>query len=508
MARKEIITNSNEDETRLAILEDGQLTEVFLERAQARGLVGNIYKGRVSRVLPGMQSAFVDIGLERDGFLYVSDVLADIEQFSSWMEGDDDDDAGHKPEKRRSRRARERQRIEELLQKGDEILVQISKAPIGTKGARITTHVSLPGRFLVYMPTVDHAGVSRKVADRSERNRLRKIIHSIRPKDVGGLIARTAGVGQNQQDFQDDMMFLIEAWEEIKRRSEEAKAPKLIHKDLSVLLRLLRDVFAEDFDRVVVDDEQEYKRARNFVGQLQPTMVDKIEHYKKKLPIFDFYKIQQQLDKALEAKVWLKSGGYLVIDQAEALVAIDINTGKYVGKKRLEDTVLSTNLEAVKEIVRQIRLRDLGGIIVLDFIDMDESKNRAQVVEVLQRELEKDRAKTQLLQISEFGLVELTRQRVKQSLERQLTEDCPYCHSSGRVKSVDTICLEILREVSRLKRDLRGRGVVIRTNPTITRALAGDHRSVLQGVRDTVQGPVDVVADQTFHQERFEVGNL
>ena len=231
MARKEIITNSGNDETRLAILEDGQLTEVVLERAQARGLVGNIYKGRVSRVLPGMQSAFVDIGLERDGFLYVSDVLADIEQFSSWMESDEEEDA-HKPSKRRSRRARERQRIEDLLKKGDEILVQVSKAPLGTKGARITTNVSLPGRFLVYMPTVDQIGVSRKIPDRNERNRLRKIIRNIRPKNVGGLIARTAATGQSQKDFQDDTMFLIEAWEEIKRRSEEAKAPSLIHKDL------------------------------------------------------------------------------------------------------------------------------------------------------------------------------------------------------------------------------------------------------------------------------------
>jgi ribonuclease G len=510
MARKEIITNTNEDETRLAILEDGLLTEVFLERAVARGLVGNIYKGRVSRVLPGMQSAFVDIGLERDGFLYVSDVLADIEEFSSWMEGDDEDDDGHEhtPGKRRSRRARERQRIEELLAKGDEILVQISKAPLGTKGARITTHVSLPGRFLVYMPTVDHVGVSRKVADRSERNRLRKIIHNIRPKNVGGLIARTAGVGQNQQDFQDDMMFLIEAWEEIKRRSEAAPAPKLIHKDLSVLLRLLRDVFAEDFDRVVVDDKKEYERAVRFVSQLQPTMVDKIEFYDKKTPIFDFYKIQQQLDKALESKVWLKSGGYLVIDQTEALVAIDINTGKYVGKRRLEDTVLKTNLEAIKEIGRQLRLRDLGGIVVIDFIDMEEKANEQKLLQSLLEELKKDRAKTQVLQISEFGLVELTRQRVKQSLERIMLQPCPYCAGSGRVKSIDTVCIEILREVKRLKADLNGNGIVIRTSPSVASALEHTERTMLRQIRDEIQAPVSLLPDGHLHQEQFEVVSL
>jgi len=506
MARKEIITNSNEDETRLAILEDGQLTEVFLERAQSRGLVGNIYKGRVSRVLPGMQSAFVDIGLERDGFLYVSDVLAEIEEFSSWMEGDEEEGGGeHKPRKRRSRRARERQRIEDLLSRGDEILVQVSKAPIGTKGARITTHISLPGRFLVYMPTVDHAGVSRKVPERSERNRLRKIIHNIRPKDIGGLIARTAGVGQNQQDFQDDMMFLIEAWEEIKRRSEDASAPKLIHKDLSVLLRLLRDVFADDFDHVVVDDETEYQRAVRFVGQLQPTMVDKIEHYQKKTPIFDFFKIQQQLDKALEAKVWLKSGGYLVIDQAEALVAIDINTGKYVGKRRLEDTVVKTNLEAVNEIVRQLRLRDMGGIIVIDFIDMEEKANEQKVLQTLIEELKKDRAKTQVLQMSEFGLVQLTRQRVKQSLERIMLQPCPYCSGTGRVKSLDTVCIEILREVKRLKGELNGNGVVIRASPAVTTALEHSERTMLQQIRAELQAPVSLLPDGHMHQEQFEV---
>ena len=511
MPRKEIITNCADDETRVAILDDGALTEVFLERAQARGLVGNIYKGRVSRVLPGMQSAFVDIGLERDGFLYVSDVLAEIEEFSSWMEGDangDDDSAEHKPRKRRSRRARESQRIDQLLSKGDEIVVQISKAPLGTKGPRITTHISLPGRFLVYMPTVDHAGVSRKIPDRTERNRLRKIIQNIRPKNTGGMIARTAGIGRNQQDFQDDMMFLIEAWEEIKRRSEAATAPRLIHRDLSVLLRLLRDVFTEDFDRVVVDDEKEFERAVRFVGQLQPSMVDKIEHYQKKPPIFDHFKIQQQLDKALESKVWLKSGGYLVIDQTEALVAIDINTGKYVGKRRLEDTVLTTNLEAIKEIVRQLRLRDLGGIIVIDFIDMEEKASEQQVLQALIEELKKDRAKTQVLQISEFGLVQLTRQRVKQSLERIMLQPCPYCAGSGRVKSIDTICFEILREVKRLKNELNGSGVVIRTSPSVAAALEHTERGLFRQIRSIVQAPVSLLPDGHLHQEQFEVVSL
>ena len=508
MPGKEIIANCGTNETRVAVLEDGELQEIFIEREASRATAGNIYKGRVNRVLPGMQSAFVNIGLERDGFLFVSDVLSNIDAYSAWLDDDGEDDDQPRPGKRQSRRARENQKIDKLLTRGQEILVQISKAPLGTKGARITTNISLPGRYLVYTPSVDHVGVSKRISDRGERVRLKKIVNQGRKKGWGGFIVRTAGVGRSEQEFHDDMRFLHELWEALKKRSDAASAPAVIHRDLSVLLRLLRDLFTSDYDRVVIDDAEEFERAQRFLEQVNPDVADRLQLHQSDRPIFDHYKVEQQIDKALDSQVWMKSGAYLVINQTEALVAIDINTGKYVGKKRLEDTVLNTNLEAVKEIVRQIRLRDLGGIIVLDFIDMDEPKNRAQVVEVLQRELQKDRAKTQLLQISEFGLVELTRQRVKQSLERQLTEDCPYCHSSGRVKSVDTICLEILREVDRLKRDLRGRGVVIRTNPTITRSLAGDHRSVLQGVRDAVQGPVDVVADQTFHQERFEISNL
>jgi ribonuclease G len=358
------------------------------------------------------------------------------------------------------------------------------------------------------MPTVDHVGVSRKIADRSERARLRKIIQGGRPKNSGGFIVRTAGVGQSKEDLQDDMMFLKEAWEEIKRRSESANAPKLIHRDLSVLLRLLRDVFTADFDRVVVDDATEFERAKRFVEQLQPEVADRIELYKGSVPIFDQFKVQQQLDRALEAKVWLKSGGYLVINQTEALVAIDINTGKYVGKRRLEDTVLKTNLEAVKEIARQLRLRDLGGIVVIDFIDMEEKSSEQKVLSALLDELKKDRAKTQVLQISEFGLVQLTRQRVKQSLERTMLERCPYCSGRGRVKSVDTVCYEILREVKRLRSELNGREVVIRANPVITKALKGDEQAILNQMKAEVEGPLSLVGDGHFHQEQFEVVNL
>ncbi len=509
MPRREIIASCDGTETRVAILEEGQLQEIFIERESTQGTAGNIYKGRVNRVLPGMQSAFVNIGLERDGFLYVSDVLSDIDAYSAWLDDDDDDaEDTPSPQKRQSRRSRENQKIDKLLSRGQEILVQITKAPLGTKGARITTNISLPGRYLVYMPSVDHVGVSRKIEDRAERVRLKKIVSKGRKKGMGGYIVRTAGTGRSEQQLHDDMRFLHELWEALKARSEKANAPATIHRDLSVLLRLLRDLFTSDYDRVVIDDAEEFERAKRFLEQINPGVADRLQMHQSETPVFDHYKVQQQIDKALESKVWLKSGAYLVINQTEALVAIDINTGKFVGKKRLEDTVLKTNLEAVKEIVRQIRLRDLGGIIVIDFIDMEESRNRDQVVEALTAELQKDRAKTQLLQISEFGLVELTRQRVKQSLERTLCQPCPYCQGDGRVKSVDTICMEILREVTRMRNDLRGRNLVLRTSPSVDRALSGDHRSVLEGIRGIVQAPVNVVADPTLHQEQFQVSNL
>ncbi len=509
MARKEILANCNENETRVAVLEDGQLQEIFIERESARGTAGNIYKGRVSRVLPGMQSAFVDIGLERDGFLYVSDVLPDIDAQSAWL-GDADNgiDDSPRPQKRQSRRSRESQKIDKLLSRGQEILVQISKAPLGTKGARVTTNISLPGRYLVYMPSVDHVGVSRKIEDRAERHRLRRIAQKVRRKGMGGFIVRTAGVGRSEAEIGADVKFLHELWEALKQRGEKAGSRALIHRDLSILLRLLRDLVTTDFDRVVIDDAEEFERASRFIQQINPDVADRLQLHQSDRPIFDHYKVREQLDKALESKVWLKSGAYLVINQTEALVAIDINTGKYVGKKRLEDTVLQTNLEAVKEVVRQIRLRDLGGIIVIDFIDMEEAESRRKVVEALTDELAKDRAKTQLLQISEFGLVELTRQRVKQSLERTLCQPCPYCHGNGLVKSVDTVCLEILREVNRMRKALEGRDVMVRTNPAVSRALQGDARAVLAGIREIVKAPVSVLADQTLHQEQFEVASL
>src|SRR5262245_19284466 len=413
---REIVINATRHESRIAVLDDGQVVELWVERTRQRTIVGNIYKGRVTKVLPGMQSAFVDLGLERDAFLYVSDVIEDIEDFDSNGEDEvslDDVTPQARPE------------ISDLLREGQEVLVQVSKDTIAGKGARITSHVTLPGRFLVYMPTVNHIGVSRRIENEEERLPLKNMLATIRPPGAGGVIGRTAGDERDEEEVRADLKYLMDLWEQIRRRAEKASAPAAIHNDLDLVLRTIRDVLSPEFKTVWVDDVDQYQRIVEFLNAIQPNLVSRVRLFRRDEPIFDEFGIEPEIAKALKSKVWLKSGGYIVINQTEALVAIDVNTGKYVGKRNLEETVFKTNLEAAKEIVRQIRLRDLGGIIVLDFIDMEDSNNRARLFETLESEIRKDRSKTKILQISEFGLIEMTRKRVRQSLERSLTQACP-----------------------------------------------------------------------------------
>src|SRR5712691_8789691 len=426
---REIVINATKHESRIAVLDEGQVVELWVERSRHRTIVGNIYKGRVTKVLPGMQSAFVDLGLERDAFLYVSDVLEEFEEYDDSGEDITLDEVPQKPEAS----------ISDLLREGQEIVVQVSKDTIAGKGARITSHVTLPGRFLVYMPTVNHIGVSRRIENEDERARLKLLLERIRPAAPGGFIVRTAGEQREEEEFRADLRYLTELWEQIKRRAEKASAPTAIHHDLDLILRTIRDVLSPEFKSVWVDDIDQYQRIVEFLNQIQPNLVSRVRLYRRDEPIFDEFGVEAEIAKALKSKVWLKSGGYIVINQTEALVAIDVNTGKYVGKRNLEETVFKTNLEAAKEIVRQVRLRDLGGIIVLDFIDMEELPNRAALFETLESEIRKDRSKTKILQISEFGLIEMTRKRVRQSLERSLTQPCPYCAGSGRIKSNITI---------------------------------------------------------------------
>ena len=522
---KEMIVSSSAHEIRVAILEDDQVAEIFIERERQRGVVGNLYKGRVSKVLPGMQSAFVDLGLERDGFLYVTDVIPSSEEFDRLETDDDDGSAPPAPavnggaalrqvmSGRGPRRDQEKgpePKIEELLKEGQEIIVQVAKEPLGTKGARLTSHATMPGRFLVFMPTVDHVGVSRKIDSREERGRLRGIVREFREQQgfTGGVIIRTAAAGRPKDDIVADLSYFYRVWTEIRQKFESSRAPAVVYREQSLVAKLLRDLLTEEFSAIRIDSEVEFRRVCELVERIMPALAPKVKLYEKAYPIFEEYGVQAEIDRALRSKVWLKSGGSIVINQTEALVAIDINTGRYVGKKttgRLEDTILKTNLEAVKEIIRQIRLRDLGGIIVLDFIDMEEKRNRQNVFQTVEQELRKDRAPSKALQVSDFGLVIITRKRVKQSLERVLTEPCPYCAGSAVIKSSSTICYEILAEVKKVSGDLDGQSLVLRVNPDIARALKDEERPVFKDLKQSLGREIAVRPDAQLHHEQFDL---
>src|SRR5579884_4088154 len=396
--------------------------------------------------------------------------------------------------------------ISELLKEGQEILVQIAKEPMAKKGARITSHIALPGRFLVYMPTVDHVGVSRKIGSDEERQRLKRILLSEKGENNGGFIVRTAAAGASEEDLRADIRFLIHLWDEIKSRSENSKAPALIYHDLNLVERILRDQVTSNFTSIWVDNEQEYERIVRFLGRFQPAMVRRAKLYTKDTPLFEQFGIQEEINNALKSKVWLKSGGYIVINQTEALVAIDINTGKYVGKtQRLEDTIVKTNIDAIKEIVRQIRLRDLGGIIVIDFIDMDERKNRQKVMQALEEALKSDRAPSKVLQFNDFGLVAITRKRVKQSLERTLSTACSYCTGTGMIKSVQTVCNEIYVEMRKMSRNLERHDVMLRVNPEVVKALKANSARWLQEMEELTGKTIIVKSDPLLHQEQFDI---
>jgi ribonuclease G len=396
--------------------------------------------------------------------------------------------------------------ISDLLKEGQEVLIQIAKEPIGKKGARITSHIALPGRFLVYMPTVNHTGVSRKISSDEERQRLKRIIISERENGQGGFIVRTAAAGASEEDLRADIRFLKNLWHEIKTRSEETKAPALIYHDLNVVERVLRDQVTSDFSAIWVDTEQEYERILRFANRFQPALVRRVKLYTKETPLFEQFGLKEEIDKALKSKVWLKSGGYIVINQTEALVAIDINTGKYVGKTaRLEDTIVKTNVDAIKEIVRQIRLRDLGGIIVIDFIDMDERRNRQRVMQALEEELRNDRAPSKVLQFNDFGLVAITRKRVKQSLERTIGSPCPHCEATGFVKSVTTICNEIYVEMRKMAKHLERQDILLRVHPEVAKALKAQNGRWLTEMEELTKRTIIIKSDASLHEEQFDI---
>ena len=508
---KEMIISSNGHETIVAILEDDLAAEIFVERERQRGVVGNVYKGRVSKVLPGMQCAFIDLGLERDGFLYVADVVDAMEEFDKLDSGDEEEagggskDGGHK-----ERGPRVQPKIEDLLTSGQEILVEVVKEPLGTKGARLTSHVTMAGRFLVFMPTVDHVGISRKIDSREERSRLRGIVREFREQHgfTGGVIIRTAASGRSKEDIVADLDAFHKTWLEIRQKMDSRRAPAVVYQEQSLVGKLLRDLLTDEFQAIRIDSETEYRRVLELIERIMPNLAPRVKLYSKPYPIFEEYGVQVEIDNALKSKVQLRSGGSIVINQTEALVAIDVNTGRYVGKKstgRLEDTIVKTNLEAAKEIVRQLRLRDLGGIIVCDFIDMEEKKNRQKVFATVEQELRKDRSPSKALQVSDFGLVIITRKRVKQSLERVMTEPCPYCSGTGVIKSTSTICYEIFNEVRKIGSELNGHRVLLRVNPEIARAFREEESDVLRDLKHSIGRDVTVKSDVQLHHEQFDV---
>ncbi len=492
-----MLVESDPHQTRIAVLEDDRAVEIFVERRRHRGLVGNVYKGRVTRVLPGMQAAFVDIGLGRDAFLYVSDVsdnLAALEDMEPSEHSTDEMTQAEAPQPS----------IDELLKPGQELMVQVLKDPLANKGARVSTQITLPGRYLVLLPTVRHFGVSRRIEDEAERLRLRAELEAM-PPGFGGLIVRTAGEGRGREEFETDRAYLVKLWERLRQRAEKASAPTLLHQDLDLALRVVRDLFNATFSVLWVDGEETYERIVEFLDQVQPALVHKVRIFRQELSLFERFGLEAEIENALQSKVWLKSGGYLVINPTEALVAIDVNTGRFVGQHNLEDTVLRTNLEAVQEVVRQIRLRDLGGIIVLDLIDMVEKENRERVFAALEGELKKDRAKNKVLNISDFGLVEITRKRSHANLERLLTQACPYCEGSGRIDSVTTVCLNLRREVLRRRGRPQSRELLLRVHPDVARALQGEERAILDELERALGTVVLLRSDAELHQERFDI---
>jgi ribonuclease G len=498
----EILINATHEEIRVGLLDGGQVVEFYVERKRDASLVGNVYKGKVVKILPGMQSAFIDIGLERAAFLYVADIRADIEEYAPFLDEEEKGDALEFI----SRRGRPEFSIEELIQPGQEILVHVSKDPIGTKGARVTSYITLPGRYLVLMPNVEHIGISRRISEEKERLRLKTIAEEIKPKGYG-LIIRTASEGCNDDDLKKDLGFLLLLWENIQRKKDKVSAPSLLYSDLDLVFRCIRDLLTQDVEKLIIDSSEEYERIKEFVKTYFPKLIDKIVLYEGREPIFDAFGIELDISRALGRRVWLRSGGYIVIDQIEAMTVIDVNTGKFVGKEDLEDTILKTNLEAVKEIAYQIRLRNLGGIIIIDFIDMEKTENREKVFNAFIEAMKKDRAKNTIFHISELGLIQMTRKRVRESMGRILCESCPYCEGKGFVKSPRTLCYEIFRKITKLA--MHGsEKIIVTAHPSVAEILSDEERLGLEEIENKYGIKVIIKESTNLHQENYEIASL
>lgn len=478
---EEILINVTPPETRVALIENGVAQEILIERVHSRGLVGNIYKGKVCRILPGMQAAFIDAGLERAAFLHASDIQAKTENKSDT--------------------------IESLLHDGQEIIVQVVKDPLGTKGARLTTNLSIPSRYMVFMPTLENAGVSQKIEDDAERQRLRGILNGYVADHgvTGNFIARTAAEGADESALQSDMKFLARLWQSIETRKVNTPAKSLIHEDLPLAIRAFRDLIGPEVERVRIDSRSTHEKALDFASKFIPEISDKIEYYPGKRPIFDLYSVEDEIQRALERKVELKSGGHLVIDQTEAMTTIDVNTGAFVGHRNLEETIFKTNLEAAQAICRQLRLRNLGGIVIIDFIDMTEEEHKRQVLRALEKCLSHDHAKTQISEVSSLGLVEMTRKRTRESLEHVLCQPCHCCSGRGSLKTAETACYEIFREILRETRQFDVEKLLVLASQEVIDRLLDEESQNLAELEEFIGKPVRLQAEALYTQEQYDV---
>ncbi|MEW5733223.1 MAG: Rne/Rng family ribonuclease [Thermodesulfobacteriota bacterium] len=531
---KELLINDAGFETRVALLEDGVLTELYIERPGETDIVGNIYKGRVLRVLPGMQAAFVDIGLPQAAFLYVDDLVQDFafgEMNGALFEerrrlvDEEDAPAGTEPEPtaedlsesadeapagdevEQSPKHRPRPPIEDILREGQEILVQVAKSPIGNKGARVTSRVSIAGRFLVLMPSTTHIGVSRRIEDAEERTRLKDGLEAIRTEPFG-YIVRTVCQGVEVEKLRQEVDFLTRLFHRVLDRFRQRSAPSLLYQELSAGLKAVRDLFTQEVDRLVVDSEKGYREIMDFVEPFLPTLHGKLHFFDSPEPIFDAYSLEDEISRLSRKKVWLKSGGYIVIEDTEALVSIDVNTGRFVGKQDLSETILKTNLEAVKEIAYQLRLRDIGGIIVIDFIDMEKPEDREKVHQALTLALKKDRSTTNVLPMSELGLIQMTRKRTKENVKRMLSEPCPYCEGEGSVLSKKTVCHNIYRDILRLAPEIGGKTLSLSVHPDVARFLLEEENTRLLAIEERTGTHVHIHADTRLHAERYDLVEL
>ncbi len=492
LGKKQILINALTKEVRIAVLEDGELVEFYVERKGNRGIVGNIYKAKVTRIVPAVQAAFVEIGEDRKAFLYVKDAVN--------IEFDEDEFLDEElPEI-------ELPPIEEALSEGQEILVQVTKEPIGTKGPRVTTNLTIPGHYLVLLPTINKVGLSRRITDPEERERLKEIAQRIKPEKYG-IIVRTAAEGATEEELRRDLDYILKVWEGLLEKAEKKPPPSCLYQDLEIVPRTLRDLLTDDVSEVLIDSQREFERAVSFARAFIPKLISRIKRYKGETPLFEKFQVERAIEKALSRKVYLPGGGYIVIDETEALVSIDVNSGKFKKARTLEETALEINLKAAREIARQLRLRDIGGIVVIDFIDMEEEENKRKLLELLEKELEKDRAKTKVVSMSDLGLVEMTRKRVKKSLGKTLTMTCPYCEGRGRVKSPETVAFEVEREVMSILKRKRVSTVRIYANPLVAGKLKNEEKDIVDRIARMFEIEIKIVPVDSYHIEKFTVSH-